>query len=94
MRFASLFSGGFITAIVLNLPERRLAKRTSVHCTSLASEQYKQLYIIKKYLLNALHMAMLFKPTIIGNYSLPKQLKINHFYAKFGLKYILYSMYL
>ena len=66
---------------------------STLHCTSLASEQYKQ-YIIKKYLLNALHMAMLFKPTIIGNYSLPKQLKINHFYAKFGQKYILNSMYL
>ena len=29
--FASFFSGGFITAIVVNPPERRLAKRTSVH---------------------------------------------------------------
>ena len=28
MRFAS----GFITAIVVNPPERKLAKRTSVHC--------------------------------------------------------------
>jgi hypothetical protein len=25
-------SGGFITAIVVNLPERKLAKRTSVQC--------------------------------------------------------------
>ena len=38
MRFASLLSGGFITAIVqaaivVNLPEKKLAKRTSVHCT-------------------------------------------------------------
>ena len=31
VRFASFFSGGFITAIVENPPERRLAKRTSVH---------------------------------------------------------------
>ena len=30
MRFASLLSGGFITAIVVNPPERKLAKRTSV----------------------------------------------------------------
>ena len=30
MRFASFFSGGFITAIVVNPPERKLAKRTSV----------------------------------------------------------------
>jgi hypothetical protein len=32
VRFASFLSGGFITAIVLNPPERQLmAKRTSVH---------------------------------------------------------------
>jgi len=30
MRFSSFFSGGFITAIVVNPPERKLAKRTSV----------------------------------------------------------------
>ena len=39
-------------------------------------------------------MAMLFKPTIIGNDSLPKQLKINHFYAKFCQKCILCSIFL
>ena len=26
------FAGGFITAIVVNTPERKLAKRTSVQC--------------------------------------------------------------
>ena len=30
MRFASLLSGGFITAVVVNPQERKLAKRTSV----------------------------------------------------------------
>ena len=30
VRFASIFSGGFITAVVVNQPERKLAKRTSV----------------------------------------------------------------
>ena len=30
--FASFFSNGFITTIVVNPPERKLAKRTSVHC--------------------------------------------------------------
>ena len=30
MRFASFLSGGFITAIVVNPPESKLAKRTSV----------------------------------------------------------------
>jgi hypothetical protein len=30
--FASFLSGGFITAIVVNPPERKLEKRTSVHC--------------------------------------------------------------
>ena len=34
VRFPSFFTGGFITAIVANPPERKLAKRTSV-CTSL-----------------------------------------------------------
>ena len=31
VRFAIFFSGGFITAIVGNPPERRLAKCTTVH---------------------------------------------------------------
>ena len=31
VRFSSFFSGGFITATVVNPPERKLAKRTSVH---------------------------------------------------------------
>jgi hypothetical protein len=31
VRFDSFFSGGFITAIVVNPPETKLAKRTSVH---------------------------------------------------------------
>ena len=33
VRFASLLSGGFITAIVANPQERKLAKRTSVQCS-------------------------------------------------------------
>ena len=33
VHFVSLLSGGFITAIVVNPPERKLVKRTSVHCT-------------------------------------------------------------
>ena len=32
MHFASFLSSGFITAIVVNLPERKPAKRTSVYC--------------------------------------------------------------
>ena len=32
VRFASFFSGGFITAIVVNPLERKLKKCTSVHC--------------------------------------------------------------
>ena len=31
VRFASFFSGGFNTMTVINLPERKLAKRTFVH---------------------------------------------------------------
>ena len=33
VRFASFLSGGFITAIVVNSPERKLEKRTSVDCS-------------------------------------------------------------
>ena len=32
MRFANFLFGGFITAIVVNPPEKKLAKRTSVDC--------------------------------------------------------------
>jgi hypothetical protein len=31
VRFAGFLSGGFITAIVVNPPESKLTKRTSVH---------------------------------------------------------------
>ena len=34
VRFATFQAGGFITAIVVNPPERKLAKRTSVHCAA------------------------------------------------------------
>ena len=36
VRFASLLSSGFITAIVVNLPEKKLGKRTSVHYPAIA----------------------------------------------------------
>ena len=34
--FSSFFAGGFITAIVVNPPERKLAKRTSVQRLEMA----------------------------------------------------------
>ena len=37
MRFVSFLSGGFITAIVVNPPERKLAKRTSVQWSTIAT---------------------------------------------------------
>ena len=43
MRFASFQSGGFITAIVVNPPERKLTKRTSVHCATWNSNLLKSL---------------------------------------------------
>ena len=33
VRLASFHSGGFTTMAVINPPERKLAKRASVHCT-------------------------------------------------------------
>ena len=35
MRFASFLSDGFVTAIVVNSPERKLSKRTSVNSLKL-----------------------------------------------------------
>ena len=32
VRFSSFFSGGFTTMLVINPPETKMAKRTSVHC--------------------------------------------------------------
>ena len=37
--FASSLSGGFITAIAVNPPERKLAKHTSAHCGVLACQK-------------------------------------------------------
>ena len=39
VRFASFLSGGFITAIVVNLLERKLIKRTSVQCALYCQSQ-------------------------------------------------------
>ena len=38
VHFASLFSGGFITVIVVNPPEKKLAKRTSVYWSGQCTE--------------------------------------------------------
>ena len=42
MRFASFLSGGFITAIVVNPLEKKLAKRTSVHCKDVQMAENRQ----------------------------------------------------
>ena len=39
VRFASFISSGFITAIVVNQPEKKLAKSTSLRCSGLASQK-------------------------------------------------------
>ena len=36
VRFSSFFSVGFATMVVINPPETKLGKRTSVHCGALA----------------------------------------------------------
>ena len=43
VRFASFLSGGFITAKVVNPPERKLVKRTSVQCQKLG-DLFKNLW--------------------------------------------------
>ena len=50
MGFASFLSGGFITVIVVNPPEKKLAKCTSVHCLTLNFERcqiFMYRYLIK-----------------------------------------------
>ena len=37
VHFSSFFSGGFITAIIVNPPERKLAKRTSLQCWTIGA---------------------------------------------------------
>ena len=37
VRFASFLSGGFTTMTVINPPEKKLAKRTSVDCIGTAA---------------------------------------------------------
>ena len=49
MRFASFLSVGFITTILVNLPERRLAKRTSVQCITKVSIASCQPNLMKTY---------------------------------------------
>ena len=46
VRFASLLSGGFITAIAVNPPERRLAKGTSVDCVKTKAANSENKYCI------------------------------------------------
>ena len=40
-RGANFLSGGFITAIVVNSPEMKLAKRTSVQCLDCCKNELK-----------------------------------------------------
>ena len=39
VRFASFLSGGFTTMAVMNPPEKKLEKRTSVQCSDLAKNR-------------------------------------------------------
>ena len=45
VRFVSFFSGGFITAIGVNIPERKLAKHTSVQWVTGLDLGYSKLFI-------------------------------------------------
>ena len=49
VHFVSILSGGFITAIVVNSPERKLAKCTSVDCFQVQNLPWndKKVYFIK-----------------------------------------------
>jgi hypothetical protein len=43
VRFASFLSGGFTTMAELNRPERKLAKRTSVHYADFSSRIFREI---------------------------------------------------
>ena len=58
MRLASFLSGGFITAIVVNPPERKLAKRTSVQWkvrTIFGNRMLFKLHIVSRIIVKRLH---------------------------------------
>ena len=59
MHFASFFSGGFINTKVVNPPERKLAKRTSVHSIELTGNYFKSPNASLLVPSNALHMCMI-----------------------------------
>ena len=44
VRFVSFFSGGFTTMAVMNTPERKLSKRTSVHCLDVNLNDQKTIH--------------------------------------------------
>jgi hypothetical protein len=46
--FASFLSGGFTTMTVINTPEKKLAKHTSVHCNSTRVSTQPIAYIASK----------------------------------------------
>ena len=54
VRFAIFFSGGFITAIVVNPPERKLAKRTYMHWVSYLVGQPNASLVNRPYLVKML----------------------------------------
>ena len=47
VRFDALLSSGFTTMAVINPPERKLAKRTSVHCVILVLLKQTKLIIVE-----------------------------------------------
>ena len=47
VHFVSFLSGGFITAIVVNPPERKLAKRTSVYCCTAVSNRATESQLVQ-----------------------------------------------
>jgi hypothetical protein len=46
MRFANFLSGGFITAIVVNPPEKKLEKRTSVQWVAGLDLGHSKLFVL------------------------------------------------
>ena len=53
------FSGGFITAMVVNQPERKLAKRTSVHCSAPWSNQFFLKLVIWKVVIESSYLVQM-----------------------------------
>ena len=59
VRFASFLSGGFTTMIVINPPEKKLAKRTSGQWGAWGDAFFQGAFVFNRYCFQLLHVNIL-----------------------------------